>query len=131
MSKKTVIQECIKRSSRLDFMHWFHANKDRLLNQEKEQLIESYFAGTAQFDNAAPIVNPKTPQEYYTETFGSCGFHSEMFERLVNSHFRLFRTLNQIGNKEPQSEATHKALEEAREVNRFFSDKDSPRIVQS
>ena len=55
----------------------------------------------------------------------------QMFERLVNSHFSLFRRLNQINNKEPQSEATQKALEEAREVNRFFSDKDSPRIVQS
>lgn len=55
----------------------------------------------------------------------------EMFERLVNSHFSLFRRLNQINNKEPQSEATEKALAEAMEVNRFFSDKDSPRIVQS
>lgn len=60
---------------------------------------------------------------------GSCG--SEMLESLINSHFSLFRRLNQINNKEPQSEATQKALEEAREVNRFFSDKDSPRIVQS
>lgn len=55
----------------------------------------------------------------------------EMFERLVNSHFSLFRRLNQISNKEVQSEATQKALAEAREVNRYFSDKDSPRIVQS
>lgn len=54
-----------------------------------------------------------------------------MLERLINSHFSLFRRLNQINNKEPQSEATQKALEEAREVNRIFSDKDSPRIVQS
>lgn len=55
----------------------------------------------------------------------------EMFERLVNSHFNLFRRLNQINNKETQSESTQKALLEAREVNRYFSDKDSPRIVQS
>lgn len=60
---------------------------------------------------------------------GSCG--SEMLERLINSHFSLFRRLNQINNKEPQSEATEKALEEAREVNRLFADKDSHRIVQS
>lgn len=60
---------------------------------------------------------------------GSCG--SEMLERLINSHFCLFRRLNKINNKEPQSEATQKALEEAREVNRLFADKDSPRIVQS
>ena len=57
--------------------------------------------------------------------------HRQMFERLVNSHFSLFRRLNQINNKQPQSEATQKALEEAREINRFFSDKDSPIIVQS
>lgn len=55
----------------------------------------------------------------------------EMFERLVNSHFSLFRRLNQINNKKLQSEATQKALAEAREVNRYFSDKDSPQIVQS
>ncbi len=54
----------------------------------------------------------------------------EMFERLVNSHFNLFRRLNQINNKEPQSEATQKALAEAMEVNRYFADKDSPKIVQ-
>ena len=28
------------------------------IETEKEQLIEAYYAGTAQFDNAAPIVNP-------------------------------------------------------------------------
>lgn len=55
----------------------------------------------------------------------------EMFERLVNSHFNLFRRLNQINNKEIQSESTQKALLEAREVNRYFSDKDSPRIVRT
>ena len=37
---------------------------------EREQIIESYYAGTAQFANEAPIVNPKTPNEYYTETYG-------------------------------------------------------------
>ena len=40
------------------------------IETEKEQIIEAYYAGTAQFDNAAPIVNPKTPQDYYAETFG-------------------------------------------------------------
>lgn len=39
------------------------------IETEKEQLIEAYYAGTAQFDNAAPIVNPKTPKDYYTETY--------------------------------------------------------------
>ena len=36
---------------------------------EKQQIIESYYAGTAQFDNSAPIVNPKTPEQYYNETY--------------------------------------------------------------
>jgi hypothetical protein len=38
--------------------------------KEKKQIVESYYAGTAQFDNAAPIVNPKTPEEYYVQTYG-------------------------------------------------------------
>jgi hypothetical protein len=37
---------------------------------DKAQKIEAYYAGTAQFDNAAPIVNPKTPQDYYNQTYG-------------------------------------------------------------
>jgi hypothetical protein len=37
---------------------------------EREQIIESYYAGTAQFANEAPIVNPKTPNDYYNETYG-------------------------------------------------------------
>jgi hypothetical protein len=40
------------------------------IETEKEQIVEAYYAGTAQFDNAAPIVNPKTPQNYYVETYG-------------------------------------------------------------
>jgi hypothetical protein len=37
---------------------------------EREQIIESYYAGTAQFANEAPIVNPKTPNDYYNKTYG-------------------------------------------------------------
>lgn len=36
---------------------------------EREQIIEAYYAGTEQFDNAASIVRPKTPQDYYTQTY--------------------------------------------------------------
>jgi hypothetical protein len=43
---------------------------DRAREMEREQIIESYYAGTAQFANEAPIVNPKTPDEYYNETYG-------------------------------------------------------------
>jgi len=40
------------------------------IETEKEQIIEAYFAGTSQFDNAAALVNPKTPQDYYEENYG-------------------------------------------------------------
>lgn len=40
------------------------------LPEEKKQIIDAYLAGTIQFDNAAPIVRPKTPDTYYSETFG-------------------------------------------------------------
>jgi len=36
---------------------------------EREQIIDAYYGGTAQFDNAAPIVKPKTPQDYFTQTY--------------------------------------------------------------
>jgi hypothetical protein len=41
------------------------------IDMEKEQIVEAYYAGTAQFDNAAHIVAPKAPQDYYNETFGA------------------------------------------------------------
>jgi hypothetical protein len=39
-------------------------------DMEREQIIESYYAGTAQFANEACIISPKTPQNYYNETYG-------------------------------------------------------------
>lgn len=36
---------------------------------ERHQIIDAYLDGTAQFDNSAPIIYPKTPQDYYTERF--------------------------------------------------------------
>lgn len=35
----------------------------------KNQIIEAYLAGTKQFDNSALIVYPKTPEDYYNETY--------------------------------------------------------------
>ena len=40
------------------------------IETEKEQIVDAYYAGTAQFDNAASIVSPKTPQDYYVENYG-------------------------------------------------------------
>ena len=36
---------------------------------EKQQIIDAYLAGTLQFDNAASIVYPKTPEHYFNETY--------------------------------------------------------------
>jgi len=39
------------------------------LEKEKQEIIEAYYAGTAQFDNAAPIVKPEGPDKYYADRF--------------------------------------------------------------
>jgi|LakMenEpi03Aug12_release.lakeMendotaPanAssembly.Ray.scaffolds.fasta_scaffold2272890_1 hypothetical protein len=36
---------------------------------EKQQIIDAYMGGTAQFANDARIDYPKTPEQYYNETF--------------------------------------------------------------
>lgn len=58
-------------------------------------------------------------------------YTKEMIERLIDSHFNLFRRLNQINNKVAQPPATQRALRDARELNRYFADGDSAKIVQS
>lgn len=40
-----------------------------LLKVEKQNIIDAYYAGTAQFDNAAPIVYPLKPEDYYNQTY--------------------------------------------------------------
>jgi hypothetical protein len=37
--------------------------------KEKQQIIDAYMGGTAQFANDARIDYPKTPEQYYTETY--------------------------------------------------------------
>jgi hypothetical protein len=44
-------------------------NFEHFLEKEKNQIIEAYLDGTAQFDNAAPIVKPLTAENYYTQTY--------------------------------------------------------------
>lgn len=70
MSNKTVIEECVEKSKRLDFMHWFYEHKDRLLKDEKDQIIEAYNAGTSIFSNDSHILNPKSAEDYYAQTYG-------------------------------------------------------------
>lgn len=36
---------------------------------ERQNIIEAYLDGTAKFDNAAKIVRPLTPEDYYNQTF--------------------------------------------------------------
>jgi hypothetical protein len=42
---QTPIQECIERSGRLDFFHWFVANKERLIEREKQFIKMAAIAG--------------------------------------------------------------------------------------
>ena len=37
---------------------------------EKQQIIDAYMGGTAQFANDARIDYQKTPEQYYKETYG-------------------------------------------------------------
>lgn len=43
---------------------------ESMIELEKKQIIDAYYAGTAQFANDAEIVNPKTPEEYYKNLTG-------------------------------------------------------------
>ncbi len=47
----------------------FRKTLDEALEMEKEQIIKAYYKGTEQFDVSAEIVRPKTPQQYYSETY--------------------------------------------------------------
>ena len=62
---ETAIQLLIK-----DFKESGIIRDQHYLGIERNQIINAYYAGTAQFDNAAPIVHPKTPTDYYSETYG-------------------------------------------------------------
>jgi hypothetical protein len=42
----------------------------------KQQIIDAYMSGTAQFANDARIDYPKTPEQYYTEQY-----YNETYER--------------------------------------------------
>lgn len=42
---KSAMQECIERSPSIDFMLWFHTNKERLYELEKEQIQNAHLAG--------------------------------------------------------------------------------------
>ena len=49
----------------------YQEQKSFALVNERNQLVEAYYAGTSQFDNAAKIINPKTPKDYVIETYGT------------------------------------------------------------
>lgn len=84
MKQKTVLQELISEFEEIknnkcktpQEVLFFDAVlaiiESKYLEKEKQQIIDSYYAGTVQpeFDNAAPIVNYKTPEEYYKEISG-------------------------------------------------------------
>jgi hypothetical protein len=51
----------------------YNDRKYQILKQSKEifeqQIIDAYWDGTAQFANDARIDYPKTPEQYYSETY--------------------------------------------------------------
>jgi hypothetical protein len=81
--------------------------------KDKKHMIDSYYAGTAQFDNAAPIVRPKEPKVYINEKYGKMTDEikrlkkelkewksqkvKERFER-VNSQLHIV-TINELQDK--------------------------------
>ena len=48
----------------------YRKEKEVALTNERKQMIDAYYAGTSQFDNAAPIVRPKEPKTYINEKYG-------------------------------------------------------------
>ena len=77
MSQKTTLQDfChfLEKELRIGLTteQWkiYREEKELALINERNQMIHAYYAGTAQFDNAAPIVNPKEPKVYVNEKYG-------------------------------------------------------------
>ena len=50
-------------------MRVFYKMLQDALPKERQQIEEAYMDSTLQFDNASPIINPKTPSEYYNQTY--------------------------------------------------------------
>jgi hypothetical protein len=67
MKHKTAIQECIEKSSNLDFMHWFYANRQRLFELEKEQIQNAHLSG----QNSADEEDGETEIDYYNNVYGA------------------------------------------------------------
>jgi hypothetical protein len=77
MSKQTAVEFFELELSKLDmskvtnenYMFYITPIFEQAKEMEKEQIIDAYLAGTLQFDNAASIVYPKTPEHYFNETY--------------------------------------------------------------
>jgi hypothetical protein len=71
----TAMQELLVHFNEMNQSGWFSMDEveqailDHGIPLEKEQIIDAYYAGTEQFDNAAPIVRPKEPESYYNDLF--------------------------------------------------------------
>jgi hypothetical protein len=61
----TAMQECMERSNRLDFMHWFYENRERLLKKEREQIGKAFDTGY----QTGYVGDSDNGDDYYTETF--------------------------------------------------------------
>ncbi len=81
MSEKTTLQDfCqfLEKELRIDLTtdQWkiYREEKEVALTNERNQMIDAYYAGTGQFDNAAPIIKPKEPKDYINEKYGELSF---------------------------------------------------------
>lgn len=77
MSEKTTLQDFCQFLEKELKIHltteqWkiYREEKEVALTNERNQMIDAYYAGTFQFDNAAPIVRPKEPKVYINEKYG-------------------------------------------------------------
>jgi len=70
MQLKSIVQSMIENGG--DLGEDYPALMQHIENhipKERQQIEEAYMDSTLQFDNASPIINPKTPSEYYNQTY--------------------------------------------------------------
>jgi len=69
---KTAVQvliDTINNFPELATKEWILGQCEEVKHEERKQIIDAYYDGTAQFDNAAPIVRPKSAEDYYNEKY--------------------------------------------------------------
>lgn len=77
MNQKTTLQDFCEFLERelsivLTTEQWkiYRAEKESALINERNQMVDAYYAATHQFDKSAPIVRPKEAKVYINEKYG-------------------------------------------------------------